>query len=315
GEIRAYVVDRDELNSQLIRKARDAGVEVRNPVFWEGLQSERVSQVKDLRAGDRKRIRSEVIIGADGPHSKIREQLELPSPQKMLFSIQGLARSPSLNPKMVEVHFGREIAPDFFGWVVPLGSREARFGLASTSREGLKRRLRLLLKKKSVSELISLSAGPIPIGIPSRCSVAGNLLVGDAAAQVKPTTGGGIYPGSKCALIAGSLAAKQVKGENRRPLSSIYRNRWMDMVGSELEREMKLHKILAGLDDSALNILLHLCKNKEVKSLLRDHGDVDHLSRSAKAVLSNAPLLSTFLKRLPAQLGDFAGDYLSEVLR
>ncbi|HDM35932.1 MAG TPA: NAD(P)/FAD-dependent oxidoreductase, partial [Candidatus Syntrophoarchaeum butanivorans] len=36
----------------------------------------------------------------------------------------------------------------------------------------------------------------------------GFIAVGDAAGQVKPTTGGGIYPGAVCARIAGKVAAE-----------------------------------------------------------------------------------------------------------
>ena len=49
---------------------------------------------------------------------------------------------------------------------------------------------------------------------PPRKTVQGNvMLVGDAAGQVKPTSGGGIYMGAVCAKLAGEVAARASRKE------------------------------------------------------------------------------------------------------
>ena len=54
---------------------------------------------------------------------------------------------------------------------------------------------------------MALNVGGLPLGPPAATAVAGLLAVGDAAGQVKPTSGGGIYPGLVAAKIAGGVAA------------------------------------------------------------------------------------------------------------
>ncbi len=52
-----------------------------------------------------------------------------------------------------------------------------------------------------------MNVGGLPLGPPAATVVDGLVAVGDAAGQVKPTSGGGIYPGLVAAKIAGGVAA------------------------------------------------------------------------------------------------------------
>ena len=113
----------------------------------------------------------------------------------------------------VEVHFG--VVPDFFAWAVPEKEGIAKVGLATAfGRQALPRLRYFLGKKFQGCEVISVRSGLIPIGPPQETSRARVILTGNAAAQVKPLTGGGLAFLSQCAPLAGRAAAF---GEKRYP--------------------------------------------------------------------------------------------------
>ena len=59
------------------------------------------------------------------------------------------------------------------------------------------------MEKTSVIEMI---AGVIPLGVIKKTYCANVMLVGDAAGQVKPTSGGGIFPGLLCGRFCSDVA-------------------------------------------------------------------------------------------------------------
>ena len=105
----------------------------------------------------------------------------------------------------VEVHFG-DVAPGFFAWLVPAAPPMARVGLLSREKPG--RYLKEWLKTLAAAGIIAsadapISHGAVPLRPLPRTSGERLLAVGDAAGQVKPTSGGGIYYG----LLAADMAA------------------------------------------------------------------------------------------------------------
>src|SRR3990172_9694927 len=96
--------------------------------------------------------------------------------------------------KEVEVYLGRDISPGSFGWAIPVGDERVRLGVCNGKRapEYLQRLLRNpLVGSRLLEENPTLKNKPIPIAPGKRSYLDHLLLVGDAAGQVKPTTGGG----------------------------------------------------------------------------------------------------------------------------
>ena len=70
-------------------------------------------------------------------------------------------------------------------------------------------------KKLKKSQITGMSIHPIPLAGPIPKTYSnGFLAVGDAASQVKPTTGGGVIFGLTCAKTAGEVAYEAVKNSN-----------------------------------------------------------------------------------------------------
>ena len=89
---------------------------------------------------------------------------------------------------------------------------------------------------------VTLVAGNVPVALPPARLVAdGLMLVGDAARQVDPLTGGGIIN----AILAGQLAAKVAveavaAGDTSASFLSRYEEQWRRSVGRKMRRNYRL---------------------------------------------------------------------------
>lgn len=126
------------------------------------------------------------------------------------------------------------------------------------------------------------------------------LLVGDAAGQVKPTSGGGIYTGTLCARIAGEIAGyAALTGKTKEKTLLEYERRWQEKIGDELEFGMLAHQALSTLSDTDLDAALSTLDNPAIRQLIEKEGDIDYPSRLVKAFLSNHSLWRRLLPLIP----------------
>jgi digeranylgeranylglycerophospholipid reductase len=132
--------------------------------------------------------------------------------------------------------------------------------------------------------------------------------VGDAAGQVKPTSGGGLFPLSITSRIAGKIALKAVNGLDNP--AKLYYEKWMDEIGEDLKREMLLHRILDRVSDEKLTRLLNLLKRREISDWIAEHGNIDHLYPLAKRMIRDPAVVGTILKTLPGEIGSKLMDEL-----
>lgn len=299
-EPKAYVVDRDELNAELLSRAEQEGVEIRpRRGIYRGDESG--VTIGPVNGSGEETLKPDVLIGADGPRSDVRRLFGLDRPSKLLYAIQTEMEFQSRRSDFVEVFFGEEIAPGFFGWIIPVSAERARIGLATPQGGKLKELFANLAEKIGIETPESFRTGVIPIGVPENSCKNGVLTVGDAAGQVKPTSGGGLYPLSLTARIAGEVAVKAVNGlENP---GKHYYDRWMNEIGEDLQREMLLHRILQRVSDKKLTELLELLNKQEIASWVSRHGDIDHLYPLAKKMIKDPTVLTTILKTLPGEIG------------
>jgi flavin-dependent dehydrogenase len=132
----------------------------------------------------------------------------------------------------------------------------------------------------------------IPLG-PLKKTVGDNvMIVGDTAAQVKPTSGGGIYPGLlcgvKCAIVAEEALQKQQFDEQ---VLKSYHTQWIKEIGRELFMGMKFRKIFVSLTDAQLNKYLEKLNNQKTIEIINTHGDIDYPSKLVAPLLRAAPSL------------------------
>ncbi len=275
-DIKAYVVDRKIFDRILVRQALDNGADILLRTRFIDIDNRKI---RVLSGGEEKVIEAEIIIGADGIQSCVGRVAGIPRCEKFLSGIQFEASYNPKNPEYVEIFQGKEFAPGFFGWVVPF-SGMARIGVAVNPGLPAIYYLEKLLRHPIVASRYGGSrtehvAGGIPLGPPRRTTSGRVMLVGDAAGQVKPTSGGGIYMGAICAKIAGEVAAR---ASNKECDIMEYEKRWRALIGRELDIGMRIHKSIGKLSDENLNEFIVFLNKPEIKDIITLYGDIDHPS-------------------------------------
>jgi geranylgeranyl reductase family protein len=275
-DVKAYVIDRKIFDRALAESALNAGADMLLKTRFIGMERGKISVISN---GEQMEIYADIVIGADGIQSSVGRAAGLPRCEKFLSGIQFEAPYTAKDPEFVEIFTGNGIAPGFFAWAVPFNGY-ARIGLAMNPCIPARYYLEKLLKHPAVASRYRGSRtefvlGGIPLGPPKKTAASNVMLVGDAAGQVKPTSGGGIYMGAVCAKIAGEVAARASRKEAG---LEEYEERWRNSVGRELAIGMRIHKSLGELSDDNLNEFVAFLNKPEVRKVITEYGDIDHPS-------------------------------------
>jgi len=327
GEIKAYVVDRRIFDRKLAENAirsgadilmrtRAAGIDIGKGAHGHGRR--RVLHV--AIEGEPAVIEADVVIGADGVQSQIARWAGLDTPGTVLSGAQVSTVYDFEDPGFVEI-FPGSCAPGFFAWAIPYHG-SARIGLAVRPGSGpgsvamggkgawsrvengsawahLKRLIaeHPVVSAKCGPGIAGIVLGGIPISVPQQTAADGLLIVGDAAGQVKPTSGGGVYPGAVCAKIAGKIAADAVlEGDTSVRRLSEYDKLWRARIGRELAFGRRINDWMARLSDSEINRLIGVLDDDELLDLITRYGDMDHPSVVVRKLLMNRKSMGAFLK-------------------
>ncbi len=296
----AYVIKRDCFDKALAEDARNSGAEIITGCRVVGIRhSSWGLSVEAVKAGGgREEIGAKVVIGADGVRAGVARLAGIKLTRNLLScaQIEGCYDGESA---YAEIFAGRRIAPGFFAWAIPLNDHTARIGLCmddkfSSPHSTPVRLLTRLLSSEphmvkryrgSCSSHHGYTGGAIPIaaGLKLQKTVklmhgntSGILLVGDAAAQVKPITGGGVYYGLRSGKIAGEVAAKAVSAGDMHMLKD-YERRWHKEIGKEIIFGAWVHRLRCVLDDGDLERILRALGRERRR--VEEGGDMDYPSR------------------------------------
>ncbi len=310
GEVKAFVIDRPKLERELVSLARDAGVEVRTQTR---VVSARRGSITLVMGEVEEDVHTSVIIGADGPASIVASSFLLSPPEEMLMASQATVLGPVRKDDEVDIFFGRAIAPTFFAWDIPARGREMRVGLAAPIGTNTDELLSHLLERQGFGQEIARIHGAIPISLAPETIGDGVMLVGDAAGQVKPSSGGGLYTGGVCARIAGQVAAQAaLAGKTERSDLAVYERYFKEQIGTELRFGRAARNLLRDIDDEGIDATLAVIDRPAIKRLIVRHGDIDYPSRLVHVIASRRDLWAAF-RPLISVLGGM--DKLSEIAR
>jgi geranylgeranyl reductase family protein len=221
------VIDRVGLDRRLARAARDAGATVREDHTVLDVTEGRETVSVEVRGPDGVESQeARMVVGADGPNSRVRSSLDLPEPAELLHGVLGFDPDPD-HRDFVDVHL---TVPGFFAWRIPRGDAGVEYGLAMGPGHDVRERFESFTADYG-ADTENRCSGLIPIGPPNRVTGHRSLLVGDAAAQTKPFTGGGIRYG----MIAADHAARTVDPRVPGTLGD-YDRAWR----ADLRREIRL---------------------------------------------------------------------------
>jgi digeranylgeranylglycerophospholipid reductase len=276
---KAWVVDRRLFDRALALEALRAGARLRLNSHVSSIRKYGGASILAMSNGEH--ISADVVISAEGVKARIARQAGIGPVQKILSGAQVEVPFSMADPECVELYFGH--SPGLFAWVIPTWDETARIGLCA--RDNGCKYLRDFLQKKFIRERrlgspAALVVGGLPLGPPASTVADGFIAVGDAAGQVKPTSGGGIYPGLVCAKIAGGVAAAaSQEGDCSSKRLGEYDKKWRAMLGRELEIGMRANRLLNKMNSSQLDEAFGLlAKKPELIRTIEEHGDIDRPS-------------------------------------
>ncbi len=292
------VINRELFDKHLCRMAVKAGAsivtETRAAAFL--MKRRKVRGVAVEQDEKMARISSKVVIDCEGVSSMLLRGAGLPSPNRRMV-IKGIQAevdsAVGIDTETVEVFLDQSFAPGFFAWIVPRRDCTAKIGLGTENGNPVDQ-LRRFLKCNPIarerfkgSHLSHIRCHPLSLGGPiSKTFHDGLLVVGDAASQVKPTTGGGIVMGLTSARIAGEIAAKAVHaGNHSADFLSEYEDRWKRQIGSNMSIMKHLRLTLNRFSGKHLDRLLAFCSRAKIDSDLKLIEDVDFQGTSLVRIL------------------------------
>jgi digeranylgeranylglycerophospholipid reductase len=310
-EPRAFVIDRGGIDRELAERAARAGARFETGARFdsvrEGRDGRRVAQLA-RGAAPGLEVGCRLLVGADGVASGVARACGLRRPVEILPAFEAeFPQSPG-DPDEVEVYLGRSFAPGLFGWWIPDGAGGARVGLAASAGEESARRYfdRLLahLERRFGQPLrnaTSYLVSGIPIGELPRIVGDRVMLVGDAAAQVKPVSGGGIFLALRAGQIAAEVAEEALAtGSLRAADLAAYPARFEAEVGEELRRARYLRRVFLRLSDADLDRIVLALDEAGLRESIVAFGDIDFPSDVVWRLLRQSPSL---LRLLPKAVG------------
>lgn len=277
-EPQACIVDRAAFNATLARRAQAQGAEYRlsSPVRSIKVGSDSVSlEITHHRDGTNI-LSARAVVLATGFGSPLVERLGLGKVGDFVGGVQAEVATTGVDE--VEVYLGQTIAPAFFAWLVPTASQRALVGLMS------RRNQRFYLQKlisslqtqgKIASASAEFSYSGIPLKPLARTYSARLIVVGSAAGQVKPTTGGGIYYGLLCADMAANTLHRALASDTLSARSMAhYEREWQKKLGRELKIGYWARKLYERLSDSQIDRLFDIIKSHGIDDALLQAGDL-----------------------------------------
>ncbi|MBN1234935.1 MAG: NAD(P)/FAD-dependent oxidoreductase [Methanotrichaceae archaeon] len=267
GDEGGYILERKNFDRGLALQAARAGAKVLVKTRATGLirKDGMPCTVSAICQGKTLRIDAPLVIGADGVESKtarwagIDTRLNL---KDIMVCAQFLVFDSTIDQECCEFFFGNKMAPGGYIWIFPKANSLANVGIGiqgsqSSSGEPIKLLEKFMKGKMPKAKILQMVAGGIPTSGPIKTTTSdGIMLVGDAAHQSDPLTGGGIINAMKAGVMAGKVAGKSVSsGDVSAAALKEYEEIWRSSIGKEIEKRYHAKKFFLNLTDEDLNNL------------------------------------------------------------
>ena len=225
-----FTVGRDAMDQALADRAVAEGAELHTQTSCLAVRGHEVVTDRGSFAGT-------VIVGADGPNSRVAKSVGLPAPvtgPAMSCIVEGEFTS------ITDLYFG-DLAPGGYAWIIPKdGCANVGLGTWQHFRGNLGRLFATFLRRHGWEERKGVG-GHVPVlGPVDRTVCPPVLLTGDSAGHVMATNGGGI----NVAMITGRIAGQTAVDHVRRgiPLDA-YETRWRAAVGGPLAQGARIKRL------------------------------------------------------------------------
>lgn len=275
GEV-GYVLERKVFDRALAEQAAKAGAEVRVKTRATGLiiEDDFVRGARIMHLGKECEVRAKIVIGADGVESKVGRWAGIDTALKPIdieTCVQYLIAGVDINQEYGEFYIGNELAPGGYIWVFPKGEGKANVGIGILGSKMGKFKPRpgdylndFLQKKFPSARIVEMVFGGVPVsGSIEKTSTNGLMLVGDAARQSDPITGGGILNAMDAGKLAGEAAYAAIAAGDVSlgKLEEVYEARWRATIGHAIDMSLIVKNCFINLKDEDLDSLAHSLKD------------------------------------------------------
>lgn len=258
-----YVLERRIFDYELAKLAAKEGAEVVTKAYVYDLLREggKITGVRALIKDKKVDIRSTIVIAADGVESRIGKMAGIDTTchiRDMESCAQMTLSGIEVEEDVLEFYFGDQVSPGGYLWVFPKGKDTANVGLGLSVEEAKKKSAIKFLhefveKKFPKAAILTHIAGGVPCAKTCDRIVKENvILVGDAAHQVNPVSGGGIISGMIGGMIGGQVAAETIQNGNIAHLVE-YEKRWHKRLGWRHEVFYNIKTAISYFNDNTLN--------------------------------------------------------------
>ncbi|MEN8614420.1 NAD(P)/FAD-dependent oxidoreductase [Dehalogenimonas sp. THU2] len=238
----AIIIDRAAFDREMTEKACAAGarLELGSTVNCIEILPDRVV-VHALRNQEPCQFTARSVVIAAGLTQKLTTQLGVGAVKDFAVGVQLDVEGAGITE--LEVFLGASVAPGFFAWKVPTSPGQAKLGMIVRDHpvEHMQAFTDLLNKVSgTIAPVGRPVCRPIPLARLEKTFGERLLVVGDAAGQVKTTTGGGLYYGLLCAdLAANTLHEALLRDTLQAGYLKSYEKAWH----RRLRRDMFLGKL------------------------------------------------------------------------
>jgi digeranylgeranylglycerophospholipid reductase len=251
---KGYILERRIFDRVLAEEAAKAGAQVMVKTAATGLLLEGgvVRGVVARGPSGVMEIECAVVIGADGVESQVGLWAGLDTTLRLrdtMACAQYLLAGIEIDPACCYYYIGQEVAPGGYAWVFPKGEGKANVGLGvqadlSETLRALNYLTRFIESQPHLAQgsPVTLVVGGVPVApLLPRLVANGLMLVGDAARQVDPLTGGGIANAMMAGRLAAEVAAQAIAaGDTSAQALALYEERWMAIRGRKMARNYRL---------------------------------------------------------------------------
>lgn len=266
-EGKGCILERKIFDYELANQAAKVGTDILTRAYVNGLiiENNKVAGVKYEFRGEQKEVKSKLVIAADGVESRVGRWAGLKTHsdfRDMESGIQVTATGVDIDENTCYFYWGNVYAPQGYLWVFPKGNGVANIGLAITGDIGKKRSALSFLTEFMENNypnasILTQVVGGIPFTPTLEKIVApGIMLVGDAARQINPLSGGGIISGMIGGSIAGKVAGEAIASDNLDKIKE-YESRWHNRLGKRHEMFNRIKNGIYNLSDDKYNSIAH----------------------------------------------------------
>jgi digeranylgeranylglycerophospholipid reductase len=221
-------------------------------------------------------IRAKVVIAADGVESQVAKWAGIDTTckphevdtcvQYLMTGINNKADSSAtqhtasaFDPAYCDFYLGHEIAPRGYAWIFPKGHDTANVGVGIggniDGRTAIDYLGKFVEKELPGASILAMVVGCVPVtGTLPELARDGFMVVGDAAHQNDPVSGGGIINSMIAGQIAGEVAGQAARnGDVSYATLAEYQKRWHRQVGRTFRHLRRLREGILKFSDKTLD--------------------------------------------------------------